>query len=90
MLQISSRMTDQELCKFINIKQLKPSIVMIDRMMKELLQVRIKLIRRTANKAADWVASKYKEEVSLTNWVTRTPAPLVYILDKDGLLAPPN
>ncbi|KAH1096319.1 hypothetical protein J1N35_013240 [Gossypium stocksii] len=49
---------------------------MIDRMIKELLQVKIKLIRRIANKAADWVASKYKEEVSLTNWVTRTPTPL--------------
>ncbi|KAK5840948.1 hypothetical protein PVK06_009856 [Gossypium arboreum] len=64
---------------------------MIDRMIKELLQVRIKLIRRTAKNAADWVASKYKEEVSLTNWVTRTPSldcpPVNSIPKNKGLVA---
>ncbi|XVE72309.1 hypothetical protein DITRI_Ditri11bG0028900 [Diplodiscus trichospermus] len=44
-----------------------------------------KCTRKVANKAADWVAKQYKEEMCLVDWVDRPPSSLVFILDKNGV-----
>ncbi|KAK5847216.1 hypothetical protein PVK06_003520 [Gossypium arboreum] len=47
--------------------KLRPIIIMLDRLIKEIPHEGIQLIRRSANQAADWVASYYKKEMSIAD-----------------------
>ncbi|CAN6550422.1 unnamed protein product [Malus baccata var. baccata] len=46
-------------------------------------------VSRTANGAADFLASRGFPEMGSRVWVDRPPSSLVFVLNKDGLPCPP-
>ena len=50
----------------------------------------VRLIRRAANMAADWVATQSKEGMCPTGWLGQPPSSLVLVLSRDGVPAPPD
>ncbi|PPS08525.1 hypothetical protein GOBAR_AA12101 [Gossypium barbadense] len=49
------------------------------------MAIEIVSINMSTNQAADWIASRYKKDMCIDN-----SGNLVFILDKDGLPAPPE
>ncbi|OMO66681.1 Thioesterase superfamily [Corchorus olitorius] len=50
--------------------------------------LKVSLVKRQANGAADWVARQHNMEMDLSDWINRPPSSLVFILSKDGLPCP--
>ncbi|OMO88682.1 reverse transcriptase [Corchorus capsularis] len=52
--------------------------------------MKISLVRRTANSAADWVAKSVRLGECPDGWVLQPPLPLLHIYNKDIIPAPPD
>ena len=65
-----------------------PIIRDIRRILNQIPEKQVQVIRRNANIAADWVASEAIKGMCNIGWVRQPPSSLMYILDKDGLAAP--
>ena len=59
----------------------------IKHLLKQIIEKKVVLIRRNANCAADWIAKEAIKRMSRFGWLRQPPSSLVYILDKDRLLA---
>ena len=57
--------------------------------MRDIEEKKIKLVRRLASKAADWVATQSREGMCPVGWLQLPPSSLVNILSRVGLPAPP-
>ena len=65
-----------------------PLIRDIRRMLEQMEEKKVKIIRRNANRAADWVALQAKRGMCNNGWILQPPSSLVHILNKEGLPAP--
>ena len=61
----------------------------LHKLLKFVPKMKVVLIRREANAVANWVATNTRKETCESGWSRQLPSPLVGILDKDDLPAPP-
>ncbi|OMO86776.1 hypothetical protein CCACVL1_09458, partial [Corchorus capsularis] len=67
-----------------------PIITKISDKMKWVGSCNLMLTKREANEAANWVATNAKKKKVPSNWIQIPPSSLVFILDENGLPAPPS
>ena len=65
-----------------------PLIRDIRRMLIQIEEKQVKVIKRNANKAADIVASQTKRGMCNNGWIQQSLSSLVHILNKNGLPTP--
>ena len=70
-------------------RRIRPIVLDIQSMLNIIPEKKVNWIKRDANAAANWVAVNTRKGMCQYGWARRIPSPLVGILDKDGLLAPP-
>ena len=73
-------------CKGVAVR---PLVLDIQRLLRLVPDWKLRVIKRSANAAADWVAIQTKLGMCLFDWIRHHPSSLVEILDKDGLPTPP-
>ena len=69
--------------------KLVPLIKDIQALLLQIPEKKILLIRRNANKAADWVSAQAIKGMCGKGWLQLPPSSLVFVLTHDGLPAPP-
>ena len=70
--------------------KLTPLIKDIHALLSQVPEKKIHLIRRNANRVADWVAAQAIKGMCGKGWLRLPPSSLVFVLNNDGLPAPPN
>ncbi|OMO68594.1 hypothetical protein COLO4_29558 [Corchorus olitorius] len=69
--------------------RIEPIVRDIRALLDQILEQKLVWIRRSGNAAAHWAASEAVKGMCHSGWLRLPPSSLVFILDKDGVPAPP-